>query len=47
MEKRFKDTDFSFFGRLSQHEKQTLLFGDSIAESVALTTWLINAISAF
>ena len=34
MEKRFKDTDF-FFGRLSQHEKQ-LLFGDSIAESVAL-----------
>jgi uncharacterized protein YigA (DUF484 family) len=34
MEKRFKDTDF-FFGRLSQHEKQ-LLFGDGIAESVAL-----------
>ncbi|MFB0912836.1 MAG: DUF484 family protein [Glaciecola sp.] len=34
MEKRFKDSDF-FFGRLSQHEKQ-LLFGDGIAESVAL-----------
>jgi uncharacterized protein YigA (DUF484 family) len=34
LEKRFKDTDF-FFGRLSQHEKQ-LLFGDGIAESVAL-----------
>ncbi len=34
MEKRFKDSDF-FFGRLSQHEKQ-LLFGDAIAESVAL-----------
>ncbi|MFT6086652.1 MAG: hypothetical protein ACJAWT_001784 [Glaciecola sp.] len=34
LEKRFKDTDF-FFGRLNQHEKQ-LLFGDGIAESVAL-----------
>ncbi|MBF7073646.1 DUF484 family protein [Glaciecola sp. MH2013] len=34
MEKRFKDSDF-FFGRLSQHEKQ-LLFGEGIAESVAL-----------
>jgi uncharacterized protein YigA (DUF484 family) len=34
IEKRFKNSDF-FFGRLSQHEKQ-LLFGDAIAESVAL-----------
>lgn len=34
LEKRFKDSDF-FFGRLSQHEKH-LLFGDAVAESVAL-----------
>lgn len=34
IEKRFKQDTF-FFGRLSQHEKQ-LLFGEQIAESVAL-----------